>query len=202
MSLPNSFVSIGSQLWDRLGPGVPADPYFVANTALGVRFRRAVWQVTATLLFRHSPRPLHAWRTFLLRRFGASVGPNCHIYPGAEIWAPWNLICEDCVAIADGAVVYNTSPIRLGSHAVLSQQCYLCGASHDYDDPTFPQISAPISVGRYAWVCSRASVLPGVTVGDGAVLGLGAIATRNLEGGWVYAGQPARKIRRRKIHGC
>ena len=121
--------------------------------------------------------------------------------PGAEIWAPLNFVCEDCVAIADSAVVYNPSPVRLGSHAVLSQQSYLCGASHDYDDPAFPQISAPISVGRYDWVYARARLLPGVTVGDGAMLGLGAIATLDLEEGWVYAGQPARKIRRRKIHG-
>lgn len=201
MSLPNSVLSLSSQSWDRLVPGAHSDPYLVANTPLRVRFRRAVWQLTVTVLFRYSPRPLHAWRSFLLRRFGASVGNDCHIYPSAEIWAPWNLVCEDCVAIADGAVVYNPSPVRLGSHAVLSQQAYLCGASHDYDDPAFPQISAPISVGRYAWVCARACVLPGVTVGDGAVLGLGAIATRDLEGGWVYAGQPARKIRRRKVHG-
>jgi putative colanic acid biosynthesis acetyltransferase WcaF len=201
MSLPNTVLSLSSQSWDPLVLGAHADPYLVANTPLRVRFRRAVWQLTVTVLFRYSPRPLHAWRIFLLRCFGASVGHSCHIYPGAEIWAPWNLVCEDCVAIADGAVVYNPSPVRLGSHAVLSQQSYLCGASHDYDDPAFPQISAPILVGRYAWVCARASVLPGVTVGDGAVLGLGAIATSDLDGGWVYAGQPARKIRRRKIHG-
>jgi putative colanic acid biosynthesis acetyltransferase WcaF len=176
------------------------DPYLAPNNPAGVRARRALWRAAEVLLFRPSPRVLHAWRAWLLRLFGASLGPHCHIYPGASIWAPWNLVCEDCVAIADGAIVYNPSRVTLGSHAVVSQQAYLCGATHDFDAPAFPQVSAPITVGRYAWICARASVLPGVTVGDGAVLGLGSIATRDLEAGWVHAGQPARRVRRRKAH--
>jgi putative colanic acid biosynthesis acetyltransferase WcaF len=146
---------------------------------------------------RFSPRPLHAWRAVVFRAFGAKLGANCHIYPAARVWAPWNLICEDAVGIADGAVVYNPLPIRLGSHSVVSQDAYLCGATHDFDDPAFPMISSPIGIGRYAWICARAVVSPGVTVGEGAVLGLGGIATNDLAPWTVYAGVPARPIRQR-----
>ena len=59
-------------------------------------------------------------------------------------------------------------------------------------------VSAPITIERYAWVCARASVMPGVTIGEGAVLGLGSVASRDLEPWSVYAGLPARKIRERK----
>jgi putative colanic acid biosynthesis acetyltransferase WcaF len=135
------------------------------------------------------------------RAFGAKLGVNCHVYPAASIWAPWNLICEDAVGIADGAVIYNPAPIRLGSHCVISQQAYLCGATHDFDDPAFPMRSLPIRVGAYAWICARATVCAGRHVGDGAVLGLGAIATRDLEPWTVYAGNPARALRvRRRVH--
>ncbi len=174
-----------------------ADPYLQPSMSLRNRAARAVWGIAHLLLIRPTPRPLHAWRAFVLRLFGAKLGAHCRIYPSAEIWAPWNLICEDAVAIANGAVLYNALPMHLASHCTVSQGAYLCGSTHDFDDPAFPMISAPIRVGRYAWVAARAVVCPGVTVGDGAVLGLGSVATRDLDAWTVYAGVPARAIRKR-----
>ena len=135
-----------------------------------------------------------------MRIFGAQIGPGCHIYPKAEIWAPWNLVCEDSATIANGAVIYNPSILSMGSHSIISQDAYICGATHDYDDPDFPMIHGSISIERYAWVCARATVQMGLTIGEGAVLGLGAIATRDLEPWWVYTGIPAKRIKQRKIH--
>lgn len=174
-----------------------ADGYLAASMPLGNRLARAVWGVFHFFVVRPSPRPCHAWRAAALRLFGARLGPNCHIYPDARIWAPWNLVCEDVVTIANGAVVYNPLPIRLGSHCVISQDAYLCGATHDFEDPAFPMVSSPITVGRYAWVCARAVVGPGVNVADGAVLGLASVTMRDLEAWTVYAGAPARPLRKR-----
>ena len=176
----------------------PFGPYLHASTSLRSRAGRGLWGVARAVLFRPSPRPLHAWRALLLRLFGARLGKDCHIYPGARIWAPWNLVCEDAVAIADGATIYNVALITLASHCVISQEAYLCGAGHDIDDPVFPMIGKPIHIGRYAWICARATVCPGVRVGDGAVLGLGGVATRDLEPWIVYAGVPARAGRHRR----
>ncbi len=173
--------------------GSGADPYLQPSFSFTNRVARALWAVVHAILFRPSPRPLHAWRALLLRCFGAKLGRHCHIYPAARIWAPWNLICEDAVGVADEAVIYNPRTVFLGSHCVISQQAYLCGASHDYNHPAFPLISAPIKVGRYAWVCARATVQMGVIVGDGAVLALGGVATRHLDAWAVYGGIPARK---------
>jgi putative colanic acid biosynthesis acetyltransferase WcaF len=85
----------------------------------------------------------------------------------------------------------------MGSHAIVSQQAYICGATHDYNDPSFPLISFPMSLGAYSWVCARASVCPGVNVGEGAVLGLGSVATHDLEPWTVYAGVPAQPVKQR-----
>jgi len=141
---------------------------------------------------------MHAWRAFLLRLFGATLGPNSRFYPASKIWAPWNLICADTVTAADGAILYNPAPMRLGSHVILSQEAFLCGATHDYDDPGFPLLAYTTEIGPYAWVCARASVCPGVNLAEGAVLALGSVATRDLEPWSVYAGVPAKKIRPRK----
>jgi putative colanic acid biosynthesis acetyltransferase WcaF len=180
--------------------GAQADPYLLPQTSLRNKLGRVAWAVVHALLFRPSPRPLHAWRAFLLRCFGAQIARNCHIYPGARIWAPWNLACAEQATIADEAVIYNAAKVTLGSHAIVSQQAYVCTATHDIDDPTFPMTVRPIVIGAYAWVCARACVLPGVTIGDGAVAGLGSVATRSLDPWQVYAGNPAKRIRARRRH--
>ena len=173
------------------------DPYAVPAFGWANKVARALWGVCYLVFFRISPRPMFAWRRFILRCFGAKLGKGVAVYPSAKIWAPWNLFCADMVAIANGADIYNPSPIRLGSHAIVSQDAFLCGASHDYNNPAFPLYSREISVGAYAWVCARACVMPGVTIHDGAVLGMAAVATTDLEAWSVYAGSPAKMVKRR-----
>jgi len=174
------------------------DPYLRPAFSKRNRLRRLSWNLAWALLYRPSPRPFHAWRSFLLRRYGATIGPGCHFYPKSKIWAPWNLICASHVTAADDTEIYNPAPITVGSHAILSQGAYLCGATHNYDDPAFPLLAYSMQLGEYAWVCARASVAPGVNLGDGAVLGLGSVATRDLEAWSIYAGVPAVKLKDRK----
>jgi putative colanic acid biosynthesis acetyltransferase WcaF len=183
---------------DHIAEDLAADPYLRPAFSLSNRLRRQSWNICWALLYRTSPRPLHSWRSLLLRAFGAEIGPRCHFYPRSKVWAPWNLICADQVTAGDGAEIYNPAPVTFGSHAILSQEAYVCGATHDYDDPGFPLIAFAMSVGPYAWICARASVAPGVNVGEGAVLGLGSVATRNLEPWTVYAGVPAVKVKERQ----
>ena len=175
-----------------------SDPYLVPAFSFSNRLVRAAWGFVYVIFFRTSPRPFHAWRIFLLRCFGAKLGKNCRIYSSARIWAPWNLQCGELATIGDEAIVYNPALVSLGSHAIISQQAYLCGATHDYEDPKFPLIALPISIGIYAWVCARATVQPGVLVGEGAVLALGSVATHDLQPWTIYGGIPARKIKVRR----
>lgn len=174
------------------------DPTLRPMSSMGSRVGRLLWGVVRVLLFRPSPRPCHAWRSMLLRMFGAKLGAKCHIYPGAVVWAPWNLRCEDRVTFADGAEIYNPSPMYFGSHAIVSQGAYVCGATHLYNEPEFRLVSYEMRIGAYAWICARAMVSPRVQVGEGAVLGLGSVATRDLEPFGVYAGNPARFIKLRE----
>lgn len=175
------------------------DPYLRPAFSLSNRLRRVAWGLVYICLFRPSPRPLHSWRSLLLRLFGARLGADVHVYPSARIWAPWNLICDDVSSIGEDAIVYNPKPVRLGTHAVVSQFAYICGATHDYEDPAFPLIANDISLGAYSWICARASVQPGVRVGEGAVLALGSVATRDLDAWTVYGGIPARRIKAREV---
>jgi putative colanic acid biosynthesis acetyltransferase WcaF len=183
---------------EHISAETAADPYLRPAFSLRDRLRRLIWNVCWAVGYRLSPRPFHAWRSFLLRSFGATMGANCHFYPRSQVWAPWNLVCADQVTAADGAEIYNPAPVTFGSHAILSQDAYVCGATHDYDDAGFPLIAYAMEIGAYAWVCARASVAPGVNLGEGAVLGLASVATRNLDAWTVYAGAPAVKVKERQ----
>jgi len=184
---------------EHIDPSTAQDPFHRPTFLLGERLHRLTWIVVYSLLYRHSPRPMHAWRARLLRLFGAKMGENCHFYPEAKIWAPWNLQCEDSVTAADGAELYNPAPLKIDSHAIVSQGAYICGATHDFNDPAFPYLAYPMELGRYSWICARAIVGPGVKVGEGAVLALGAVAVKDLEPWSVYGGNPAQKIKERKV---
>lgn len=176
---------------------VDSDPYKRPAFSRGDRLRRASWQALWLLSIRCSPVPLFRWRRTVLRFMGAQLGAPVHIYPSTRIWAPWNLQVDSMATLGRDVEIYNPAPIRIGHHCIVSQGAYLCGASHDYNDPTFPLISKPIELGPYSWVCARAIVLPGVRIGEGAVLAAGSVATKDLEPWTVYGGNPARPLKAR-----
>ena len=182
---------------DHIPVSTATDPYNRPAFSLQNRLRRLVWGIVWRIFFKLSPRPFFAWRAALLRLFGSKLAPGCKFYPGAIIHSPWNLTCDELVAVADGAEIYNPAPLRIGSHAILSQGCYVCGATHDFDDPAFPLLAFAMELGPYSWICARACVGPGVNVGEGAILGLASVATRSLEPWTVYAGSPAVKVKDR-----
>ena len=161
------------------------------------RFARFFWNFTYILFFRFSLRPLHSWRAFLLRLFGAKLGRGCHIYPAARIWAPWNLECGDEVGVADHAILYNQAKIGLGYRAVISQGSHLCTGTHDYESAGFELHAHPISVASLVWIAAECFVAPGVSIGEGAVIGARSVVLKDMPSWRVCAGNPCRVIKER-----
>lgn len=83
--------------------------------------------------------------------------------------------------------------MNFSSHAQIYTQ------QHDYNDPDFKGIDAAVVIHDRAWISSETIVLPGVTIGEGAVLASGALANKDLEEFSVYVGVPARKIKDRSM---
>lgn len=156
----------------------------------GNRLRRLVWQLAWLLLARWTPVPLHAWRSVLLRCFGARIGAGVHVYGRARVWAPWLLEMADESCLANDVDCYNQALIRIGRRAIVSQRAFLCAGTHDYRDPAHPLVAAPITIGEQAWVCAQAIVGPGVTIGAGCVIGAGAVAMQSQPEWMVCAGNP------------
>jgi putative colanic acid biosynthesis acetyltransferase WcaF len=159
---------------------------------------RILWML-AWPLFRCSPRPMFAWRRFLLRCFGAKVGRQVNIYPSAWIEIPWNLHIGDEASLGENVLVYSLGPVTIGPRTTVSHNAHLCAGSHDYRDPGLPLLRLPITIGADAWICAQSFVGPGVVIGDGAVIGAAAVVTGPVEAWAVVAGNPAKFIKRRVL---
>ena len=168
-----------------------------APLSFGDRAMRTLWACTSALLFRRSPKPLHAWRRWLLRRFGATVGASVRIYPTVKIWAPWRLVIRDRAVVGYYVDCYNCATITIEEDAVISQYSLLCGGTHDYRVRDFPLIAKPIVIRRYAWVCADSFVGPGVVIGEGAIVGARSSVFRDVAPWTVVAGNPARFLKKR-----
>jgi putative colanic acid biosynthesis acetyltransferase WcaF len=160
--------------------------------------RRVLWGIGA-VLFRSTPRLLYGTRNVLLRLFGAEVGRNVRIHPCATIHFPWNLKIGDWSSVGEDATVYNLGSIEIGERVTISQRAHLCAGTHDATDSTMPLQKPPISIRDKAWVCADAFVGPGVTVGEGAVVGARAVAVGDVEPWSIVGGNPARFIRERQL---
>ncbi|WP_432770536.1 putative colanic acid biosynthesis acetyltransferase [Sphingopyxis sp.] len=166
----------------------------VPSPKLRDRLRRALWSAVWLLLFRPSPIPLHGWRRLLLRLFGARIERGAHPYPSARIWAPWNLVMREGSCLGLGSDTYNVATVTLERGSIVSQRAYLCTASHDIRGPGFALMTAPITIGRNAWVATTAYVGPGVTLADGAVAAAGAVVTKDVGRDVIVGGNPAEPI--------
>lgn len=166
------------------------------------KFSRLLWEISWGLLARHTPRwCLKKWRVALLRIFGAKVGSECSIHGSAQIWMPGNLALGDRCWVDDDARLYSAAKISMGHDCVISARATLCTASHDISSPVFELITRPVTLGNYVWVASDAIVLPGVSLGDGCVVGAGAVVAHDVEPWTVVAGNPARVVKKRVV-GC
>jgi putative colanic acid biosynthesis acetyltransferase WcaF len=148
-------------------------------------------------LFAWSPRPLWGWRRWLLRRFGARIGADVHIYPTARITIPWNLTVGDQSAIGDRVIVYALGPIRLGRRVTVSQGAHLCAGTHDLTLPDRPLLKPPITIDDDAWICADAFIGPGIVVGERAIVGARAVAMKDVPAHATVVGNPARPIQRK-----
>jgi putative colanic acid biosynthesis acetyltransferase WcaF len=178
----------------RVGKDVCPSPHSWRN-----KLGRVVWGMVWLLAFRPTPRPLYGWRNLLLRLFGATIGRNARIAPSVRIWAPWNLTVGTEASLGYAVDCYAVDRITIGDHATVSQEVFLCAATHDVGDPHMRLLTAPIVIGDQAWVCARAFISPGRTIGAGAVVGACAVVTRDVAAWMIVAGNPARELRRRAL---
>lgn len=162
------------------------------------KLSRYVWSLVYLVSFKFSPKICFRWRATLLRVFGAQIGKECKIYPGVKIWYPRNLSIGDGVIIGDGVNLYNIAPISIESEVTISQEAFLCTASHNIESLNRELIFSPITIERGAWVFAGAFIHMGVKIGEGSIIGARSVVTRDVDPFNVVAGNPAIFLKKRK----
>jgi len=101
--------------------------------------------------------------------------------------------------LGERANAYSLGKIKIHEGATIAQEAYLCTGTHDFEDPSMQLITRPITIHRNAFVGVRAIVLPGVGIGENAIIGAQSVVTKDVPANVIFAGNPARKIGTRLI---
>ena len=97
--------------------------------------------------------------------------------------------------LGERANAYSLGKIEVGEYATIAQEAYLCTGTHDFKDPNMQLITEKIIIGKNSFIGARAMELPGVEIGENAIIGAQSVVTKNVPANDISAGNPARKIR-------
>jgi len=142
--------------------------------------------------------PSHGVRGFFYRRAGLVMDSSSSIHWRAEFYAPERIRIGRNCTIGDSVFLDGRSGLTIGDSVNFGSHVTIYTRQHDVDSPDFAEIGAPVSVGDHAWVSSHSIILPGVTIGEGAVVAAGAVVTRDVAPFTLVGGNPARYIRDRE----
>ncbi len=162
----------------------------------------AAWQLAKLIML---PIPLYTGgrvRTQVMRRLGFQVGRGTTIWDmpkfiGAKPIRTKIIIGDYCL-LTIGSYWDLAAPIRLGNHVTLAPEVMLLTGSHDFHHPQNRAGKLephPVIICDGVWLGARCMILPGVTVGEGAVVGAGAVVTKDVPAHTLVAGVPAVCIR-------
>jgi maltose O-acetyltransferase len=127
----------------------------------------------------------------------AAIGEGVFLEAPFHVAYGRNLSLGDQVYMNAGCVILDTAPVRIGRRTLLGPgvQIYCADHAHGVDDRRRGlERALPVHIGEEVWIGGSAILLPGVTVGDGAIVGAGSVVTRNVASGTRVVGNPARPI--------
>ena len=165
----------------------------------GSFLRRVLWMFVGQPLFASKWLPSSLLRVHLLRAFGARIGVGVVIKPAVRVKYPWHLELGDDSWIGEESWIDNLTTVTIGSNACVSQGAYLCTGNHDWSDPRFGLRGEPIQMGEGAWAGAKCILMPGTVLGQYAGVAAGAVVKGLVPDLEVYAGNPAERVRIRRI---
>lgn len=141
----------------------------------------------------------NAMRKIFCKISGASIAPKVIMHIGMQVREPWKLKIGMGTIVGDHCILDARSGLNIGSNVNISSNVSIWSLQHDYRDPYFAcptpdKRKLEINIEDRAWLGCNVIVLPGVTIGEGAVCCGGCVVTKDVEPYSVVAGIPAKKI--------
>jgi acetyltransferase-like isoleucine patch superfamily enzyme len=143
--------------------------------------------------------PSHHFRRFFYRIFGMKIGRGSAIHMGLKLYNPFNIeIGEDSI-VGEDSVLDGRDRLTIGNHVDIASEVMIYNAKHDVRDPNFRAVKSPVTIEDYVFIGPRAIILPGITIRKGAVVGAGAVVTKDVEEYSIVGGVPAKQIGERNV---
>lgn len=166
---------------------------------LSIKILRFIWFFIWLFLFRFTPPFLfNTWRIFLLKIFGSDISWSAKIYPSSKIFKPWLLKMGPNSCLGRNVDCYNYDLVSIGANSIISQNTFLCTATHNYNSRKFELMTNKIIIKKNVWIAANCFIAPGVTIDDNSVLLASSNLTKNMRKNYIYAGNPA-KVKKKRI---
>jgi len=130
--------------------------------------------------------------------FRMSIGENTVIYHGCFFRNPKNIIIGNGSSIGDNCILDGSGGLRIGNSVNFSTGVWIWTAEHSTSTTSFAYTQAPVVIEDFAWISCRTIILPGVTIGQGAVVAAGAVVTKSVPPFKIVGGVPAKEIGERE----
>lgn len=165
----------------------------------GSFLKRTLWFFLGQPILRAAWIPSSTLRVALLRLFGATIGRGVVIKPSVDVKYPWHLVIHDHVWIGEHVWIDNLTTVRVESNVCISQGAYLCTGNHNWTDPHFGLIVAPILLREGSWAGAKSILTPGSVLGVHAIAAAGSVISGTIPDHEIHAGNPAKFVKIRVI---
>lgn len=146
--------------------------------------------------------PLHIVRKITCAVFFKRFSLSSSIRRKVDIRCPYRISKGKYCNINKACVLDGRGGLTIGNCVDIAQEVNIWSEQHDYNDPSFRSLEAPVYIEDYVWIASRATILPGVRIGRGAVVACGAVVTKDVPPLSIVAGVPAKQIGTRNDDFC
>lgn len=143
--------------------------------------------------------PSHIFRKFCYRVAGMKIGKKSTIHMGGNFFNPKGISIGQGTIVGDRVFLDGRAPLKIGNHVSVASQVLIYNSEHDIHREDMQAVEEPVVIEDYVFIGPRAVILPGITIGKGAVVAAAAVVTHDVKPGKIVAGIPAKEIGERKI---
>lgn len=161
------------------------------------RTNTVVLELEVFILHVFAQVPSHYFRRFFYRVAGVKIGKGSTFHMGTRFYNPKNIVIGDDSIIGEGTVLDGRDLLKIGNHVDIASEVMIYNAEHDVQSDDLGAVFAPVIIEDYVFIGPRAIILPGVRVGKGAVVGAGAVVTKDVSPFRIVGGVPAKEIKER-----
>ncbi len=142
--------------------------------------------------------PLHLVRKVVYQMAGIKIGKGSHIHMGTQFFSPRGVKIGQGTIIGQNAFLDGRDLLTIGDNVDIASEVMIYNSEHDIHSEDFHATNGKVIVGDYVFIGPRAIILPGVSIGRGAVVAAGAVVTKDVEDFMIVGGVPAKVIGERQ----